>query len=228
MRPAGRPHESAVNRERLVAEGIRLLDEEGYASFSIRRLADRVGVTPATVRHHLGGRTEVLIAVVDGMLREMPWLDLELADDWRDGVRLLAAGFREVLHRHPRATMLIVDVAPRSPAGLELSIRLVVELRRGGIPVSRLLDVHTALLAYATGFCVQEQVEGLTGVTHPGLLAQLDRLPPSEFKESFLELLPALDAAAKQASPIGSRFVEGLDALLAGLSAVAVDAELER
>ncbi|MEY2475958.1 MAG: hypothetical protein QOG87_1273 [Actinomycetota bacterium] len=225
MRTAGRPSSPVVTREQLVAAAVQLIDDEGYTAFSVRRLAAHVGVGPATVTHHLGRRADVLIAAVDAMLRQTPLLDPDLADDWRDAVRMIATGYRETLRRHRRATTLIVDVGARSPAGLELSIRGLTALERGGIPVERLLDVHAAVIAYVTGFAIQESVEGLAGVVHPGLEQQLERLPESAVKSRFTELLPALveAAAAPKAHDTGAdaRFAEGLDALLAGLAATA-------
>jgi AcrR family transcriptional regulator len=226
MRSPGRPSLPAVTTGQIVAAAVQLIDEEGYLAFSVRGLADRLGVTPSTITHRVGSRTDVLVAAVDAMLRETPLLDLGMSDDWRDAVRLLAAGFREVVRRHRRATPLIIDVGARSPAGLELSIRAVNALRQGGIPVDKLLDVHAAVLAYVTGFCIQESVEGLAGVVHPGLLQQLERLPDSDVKERFMDLLPDLvDAAATpkgRDAGVGAAFEEGLDALLVGLAQTVV------
>jgi AcrR family transcriptional regulator len=225
MRTRGRPSSPVITRDRLVAAAVELIDEDGYAAFSVRGLAARVGVGPATVTHHLGRRADVLVAAVDAMLRETPLLDTAMAEDWRDVVRLIATGYRETLRRHRRATTLIVDVGARSPAGLELSIRALTALEQGGIPVDRLLDVHAAVLAYVTGFAIQESTEGLTGVVHPGLERQLERLPDSAVKDRFTELLPALiDAAGvpkAQDTGADAQFTRGLDALLDGLAATA-------
>jgi AcrR family transcriptional regulator len=226
MRSAGRPSTPVVTRDQLVVAAVELIDEEGYAGFSVRRLAARVGVGPATVTHHLGRRADILVAAVDHMLRQTPLLDPDMAEDWRDAVRLVATGYRETLRRHRRAATLIVDVGARSPAGLELSIRGLTTLERGGIPIERLLDVHAAVIAYVTGFAIQESVEGLAGVVHPGLEHQLERLPDSAVKKRFSELLPALVKAAsapkQRDSGADARFADGLDALLAGLADMAV------
>jgi hypothetical protein len=145
-----------------------------------------------------------------------------MAEDWRDVVRIFATGYRETIRRHRRAATLIVDVGTRSPAGLELSVRAVTALHQGGIPVDRILDVHAALMAFVTGFTLQEGVEGLAGVVHPGLLPQLERLPDSDEKTHFTELLPALAEAARAPKRFeegaDARFAEGLEALLAGLA----------
>jgi hypothetical protein len=105
-------------------------------------------------------------------------------------------------------------------------------LHQGGIPVDKVLDVHAAVLAYVTGFCIQESVEGLAGVVHPGLLQQLDRLPDSEVKARFMELLPELvDVAATpraRDAGVGAAFEEGLDALLVGLAQANVPAARAR
>jgi hypothetical protein len=88
-----------------------------------------------------------------------------------------------------------------------------------------LLEVHAAVMAYVSGFCIQESVEGLAGVVHPGLVEQLDRLPDSDVKARFVDLLPDLTAAMRtpkqRDAGLGAAFEEGLDALLAGLTDIA-------
>jgi AcrR family transcriptional regulator len=199
-----------------------MIDSEGYARFSIRRLADQLGVTPSTVIHHVGHRPDVLVAAVDAMLREVPQVDPTLCEDWRDAVRLAAASYREVLRRHPRATTLIIDVSRRSPFGIETSMRLLTSLHSGGVPAHRLVETHLALLAFVTGFAIQQSPESLVAVDHPGLDRYLESLADRELADAFGALMPQLQAARSgDGAELTSdaAFSRGLDALIAGLEA---------
>jgi AcrR family transcriptional regulator len=198
---------------------VSLLEDAGYAGFSVRELAARCGVTTPTVNHHLGSRAEVLVAVVDHVLQPVPVVAQDLA--WEDAVRITAAGFREALRRHPRLGPLIVDVAAHSPAGLRLSVHLLLQLARGGVPRERLLEVHRAVLGFVTGWCVQETGGGLAGVGHPGVMAQLDVLADDADRADFTALLLDLAADARRtgAGVATASFNRALDALLDGLRA---------
>ena len=217
MPSRGRPHAPAADRDSLLTAAVELLEQNGYAGFSVRRLAARCGVTSPTVTHHLGSRAEVLVAVVDRLLEPVPVVDDGL--DWEDAVRLTAAGFREALRRHPRLGPLVVDVAAHSPAGLRLSVHLLLQLARGGVPEGRLVEVHRAVLGFVTGWCVQEAGGGLAGINHPGVMAQLDVLTRDEDRAEFTGLLLDLAAEARRSGKrdAAASFERSLDALLHGL-----------
>ncbi|MGZ0148700.1 TetR/AcrR family transcriptional regulator [Kribbella sp. WER1] len=220
-RRPGRPRSRAVTRELIVRTAVRMLDADGYQAFSLRQLADALGVTVSTVIHHVGQRTEVLVAVVDHLLREAlldPRTGADAADDWRDGVRLVATSYREVLLRHPRAATLILDVARRSPAGIEASMRLLMLLRRGGVPVQQLLATHTAIVGYVTGFSLQQGGEGLIGNEHRSMAAYLEEIGDPELADEYAELLAELTASETPATTQDEGFALGLEALITGLT----------
>lgn len=213
----GRPRQPATSRSALLRAAVEQLEERGYAAFSVRELASRCGVRTPTVTHHLGSRSEILVAVVDHVLEPVPVAAADLS--WEDAVRITAAGFREALRRHPRLGPLVVDVAAHSPAGLRLSVHLLLQLARGGVPQARLLEVHRAVLGFVTGWCVQEGGGGLAGVGHPGVMAQLDVLAEDSDRAAFTALLLDLSAEARRAgfSAATASFNRALEALLAGL-----------
>jgi len=64
IRPRGRPPRSAeamkATQARIAAVAIRLFREEGYASVSMRRMAQEAGCTPATLYSYFGSKTDIL------------------------------------------------------------------------------------------------------------------------------------------------------------------------
>lgn len=220
-RRPGRPKARAVTRDEVIRTAVDRIDAGGYQAFSLRQLADSLGVTVSTIIHHVGQRTEVLVAVVDHLLREAvldPRTGAEAGDDWRDGVRLVAGAYREVLLRHPRAATLILDVARRSPAGIEASMRLLMLLRRGGVPVHRLLATHTAIVGFVTGFSLQQGGEGLIGNEHRSMTAYLEEIGDSELAGEYAALLAELTASGIPATTQDEGFAMGLEALITGLT----------
>ena len=73
-------------------------DEEGLTGMSVRRVADRLGVTPMALYRHVGGKDDLLDGVADALYGE---LDLPRAgDDWWQALVRLARSVRRVLLAH--------------------------------------------------------------------------------------------------------------------------------
>lgn len=86
----GRP--SRIDLDTIVGVARRILQEEGVAALSMRRVAKEVGTTPMALYHHVRDKDELLMLTLSGTADSVP--RPELPDDPRD--RLLAVS----LHMH--------------------------------------------------------------------------------------------------------------------------------
>ncbi|MEH1099696.1 TetR/AcrR family transcriptional regulator C-terminal domain-containing protein [Micromonospora sp. CPCC 205561] len=132
-----------LSRERIVDEAVTLLDGDGIDGLTMRRLAQRLGVTPTALYWHVKTKDDVLDLAVDqifGDVRLPP-----AVGDWRDDVRTLARDWRAAILRHPWAANLIGRpmLGPNVLARTEF---LQSALVRGGF-ADRRLAVATRLLA---------------------------------------------------------------------------------
>ncbi len=57
-------------KQALVDEGRRLIDEEGYERFSLRKLATRIGVSPMAPYRHFESKEDLLGAIVDNAFEQ--------------------------------------------------------------------------------------------------------------------------------------------------------------
>ena len=74
--PTRRRLSPEVQREQLVAAAMPVVAEEGFADFSLGRIANRAGVTRNLLYHYFPrGRPDVALAVADEAGRQ-------LTDDW--------------------------------------------------------------------------------------------------------------------------------------------------
>ncbi|MEU7614612.1 TetR/AcrR family transcriptional regulator [Micromonospora rifamycinica] len=119
--PARTRRATPLTRERIVAEAVALLDRHGVDGLTMRRLAERLGVTPTALYWHVTTKEDVLDLAVDQIFGEVPLpagnavvTDNPAGDpsvaagaDWRDDVRTLTAGWRAAMLRHPWAPSLI-------------------------------------------------------------------------------------------------------------------------
>jgi AcrR family transcriptional regulator len=96
-----------LTRERIVDAAVDILDGEdgGTEALTMRRLAQRLGVTATALYWHVDTKEDVLDLAVDHIFGDVP-VPPE-TDDWRHDVRTLIGGWRAAMLRHPWAPGLI-------------------------------------------------------------------------------------------------------------------------
>jgi AcrR family transcriptional regulator len=101
-RPAPGERRPSLTREKIVASAMALVDQEGIAALSMRRIAQDLGVGTMTLYHYVRTKDELLDLIDDAMMGELLLSDDELPpDDWRKGLTAIAMRSREVHRRHP-------------------------------------------------------------------------------------------------------------------------------
>src|SRR4051812_259378 len=122
VRPSGRGggQPSGLDRDRITGVTVRLLDAEGLARFSMRRLAAELNVTAMSVYWYVDTKDDLLELALDAALGELRLPDPDAADeDWRDQLRALATEYRGLLVRHPWLSPLagrFLNIGPNSLA----------------------------------------------------------------------------------------------------------------
>ena len=103
---------------------MRLLDAEGMAKFSMRRLAAELNVTAMSVYWYVDTKDDLLELALDAVFGELELPDPESGEDWRDQLRALAAGYRALLVRHPWVSPLIGTFLNIGPHSMAFSLRV--------------------------------------------------------------------------------------------------------
>ncbi|MEZ5922351.1 MAG: TetR family transcriptional regulator [Parvularculaceae bacterium] len=109
------PRDKGLSREAVAAAALALIEEEGLARFSTRRLAARLGLQAMSLYHYFPNRGALTEAVVDRMIAEVD-LPQILQCEWRAGLIRLARGFRVMGLRHIAAVPLLAERSLVSPA----------------------------------------------------------------------------------------------------------------
>ncbi|MFE0750534.1 TetR/AcrR family transcriptional regulator [Gordonia sp. NPDC058843] len=98
--PAGR---SGITVSRIVQAGVELADADGLAATSMRKVADRLGVSTMALYNHVPGKDDLTALMVDAVYAGL-YDDADsakAAGDWRAGVRYVAQRNWDLLVRHP-------------------------------------------------------------------------------------------------------------------------------
>src|SRR4051812_17856147 len=121
VRPSGRGggQPSGLDRDRITEVTVRLLDAEGLAKFSMRRLAAELNVTAMSVYWYVDTKDDLLELALDAAFGELELPDPEAHEDWRDQLRTGAREDRGLLVRHPWNSPLagtFLYICPTPPA----------------------------------------------------------------------------------------------------------------
>jgi AcrR family transcriptional regulator len=106
-RPRGRPARGqGVTREAILDAALALLDEDGDAGLTMRRLAARLGVTPMSLYHHVSDRAGLLRALSDRLYGAV-LQGVDAAGGPVEGIRMLLARYHDAVVTHPQLTLAI-------------------------------------------------------------------------------------------------------------------------
>ncbi|MYW81894.1 transcriptional regulator, TetR family [Streptomyces sp. LaPpAH-199] len=138
----GRPRTPLLDRERIGATALELLDEHG--EFSVPQVARRLGVQTGSVYHHVDGRAGVIELVRERVSASIDTATLDLGP-WDTALAAWARSYRAAFAAHPHAIPLLMTSPVRAPkvlAQYERAVRLLLDV---GFPVERVMTVITAL-----------------------------------------------------------------------------------
>lgn len=142
-----------LDRARIVAATVRLLDTDGLAQFSMRRLAAELDVTAMSVYWYVDSKDDLLELALDAVVGEIELPDpAAVREDWREQLRRLAADYRAMLVRHPWLPMMVgqyLNVGPRSLAFTTTAQRIMA---RSGLAREYLAGALAALFRFVYGF----------------------------------------------------------------------------
>jgi AcrR family transcriptional regulator len=206
-----------LSRERVILEGVALADENGIATLTMRRLADRLQVEPMSLYHHVANKDEILDGMVDVVFRE---IELPRAGaEWKTAMRDRASSARDALRRHPWAIGRMESRANPGPATLRHHDAVIGCLRAAGFTIELTAHAFSAIDSYLYGFAMQELNLPFHTPEETAAMAVtfLEQFPVTEFghlAELTTEhvLLPGYD--------YGNEFAFGLDLILDGLERV--------
>ncbi|MEU9498850.1 TetR/AcrR family transcriptional regulator [Streptomyces sp. NPDC048196] len=144
---------AGLDLDKIVGATVRLLDDEGLARFSMRRLAAELGVTAMSVYWYVDTKDDLLELAVDAVAGELPVPDeSEPGADWREQLRILATGYRDMLLRHPWAARLLgefINIGPHSTAFSNATLRVMA---RSGLDAEHTSGALASLFHFVYGF----------------------------------------------------------------------------
>lgn len=216
-RPRRDARRSSLTRERVLAEALRLVDEQGLEALTLRALAARLGVEAMSLYNHVDGKE----GLRDG-IRELLWQELrdalERGTDWRESLRAIARHLRRLSQDHPQAFPLIIGGSSLAEPMLRTAADGLAMLGDAGFDDECSARTLNSVIHYALGYAMMELAFRTTiGIPRGGepeldALVRLVRTLPPDAPAELVRV--ARDCCA---CDYDAQFEFGLEALLGGL-----------
>lgn len=193
-----------VDRARIVATALDVLNEVGVDALSTRAIAQRLGVRQPALYWHFANRRALLDALnleilARGHTRSQP----VAGEPWQTFLRENGRSFRRALlaYRDGARVHAGTEADPQDLEDVEAQIAFLVA---AGFPVGRAMEVLVAISRYVVGCVLEEQAEPLDG--------------EGEVLDEAVQAYPlvAQALASYRASGYAPMFERGLDLLIAG------------
>jgi AcrR family transcriptional regulator len=142
-----------LSRERVLQAAIRLADQGGIESLTMRKLARALGVEAMSLYNHVANKDDLVDGIVDLVVSE---IDLpSTVEDWETAIREYAISAHEAFLRHPWACSLVMSPSAargvRTPR-LRYMEWLLRQLRDAGFSPELTYHAYHALDSHILGF----------------------------------------------------------------------------
>lgn len=142
-----------LTRQRVIEAALRVADAEGIDAVSMRRLGQELDVEAMSLYKHVGGKDDILDALVDLVMAEVPTPSPDAP--WRPGVRKAALDLHAALMRHPWAVSVMESRRTPGPTRLHYLDTVVGLLLEAGFEPVGVGDAFMAIDSLVYGFTIQ-------------------------------------------------------------------------
>lgn len=213
--PRRRAPRNSLNPDRILDAAIRLLDRQGTEAFTMRALAQQLGVGTMAVYSHFRGKDEISDAVAHRLLDTIE-LPPAGSGDPRAELREVCRGVYRLFSEHPSALQLLTVRPVRGDDAISVVDRMLALLREAGLSRTEAAGAHVALMQYTVGsalWCTRRARAMCEEGARDRVRAKIDALPRDRYP-ALVSLAPELLRVQDNG---GAQYEIGLDAMLEGL-----------
>ena len=166
-----------LSRERVLRAAIKIADESGIESLTMRRLAEELGAEAMSLYYHVANKESLLDGIADAVVAEINEVVAAITlpsagAAWKAAVRQRILSARQVLLRHPWAPRVLETRTSTGMAVLLYMDGLLRLMRDGGFSYDLIHHALHALGSRALGFAT-EMFDPKTGTSNDEAAAAL-------------------------------------------------------
>jgi AcrR family transcriptional regulator len=137
--------------------GLKVLDANGLAGFSMRSVAEELDTGAASLYWHIGSKDGLLDLILEEVMEEqvenLPAPDPE---HWQEQLKEVARAMRRTILAHRDIVQVSIGRIPMGPNALRLSEGVLAILRAGNVPDELAVQSFLLLISAVNGFTVDE------------------------------------------------------------------------
>lgn len=149
-----------ISEEKILEASWELLGEEGIEKFSMRRLADRLGIQAPSLYWYFKSKQKLYQRLANQVSR-MILEEFHSEGDWKEQLGGLAVTIRKVVCRYPCSTQLMMLTLPLEPDMVRFTNRMLLCLESTPLEEEQKLQVVLTLTNYVLGFVLDDYQDQL-------------------------------------------------------------------
>ena len=154
---AGHGPAPSLSRETISTAAVALADTQGIEAVSMRSLAVELGVGAASLYRYVARKDELIELMVDAVMGHD--LEFEICGDWREDLRSVARGLREMTLRHPWMAVPSAGLRNFGPNTARRYEQVLGAIDGLGLDIDEMLVMVETLDAFVRGRALEELSE---------------------------------------------------------------------
>lgn len=140
-----------ISEDKILEASWELLGDEGIEKFSLRRLADRLGIQAPSLYWYFKNKQDLYQRLAN-QVSKIILEEFHSEGDWKEQLTELAVTVRNVLSRYPCSTQLMMMTLPHEPDIIRLNNRMLLCVELTPLEQEQKLQVITTLVNYIYNF----------------------------------------------------------------------------
>ncbi|MCC3374185.1 TetR/AcrR family transcriptional regulator [Cohnella sp. REN36] len=140
-----------ISEDKILAASWELLGEEGIEKFSLRRLADRLGIQAPSLYWYFKSKQNLYQRLAN-QVSKMILEEFRSEGDWKEQLTELAVTVRRVLYRYPCSTQLMMMTLPHEPDIIRFTNRMLLCVEATPLEHEQKMQVITTFVNYVYYF----------------------------------------------------------------------------
>lgn len=190
---SNRGRKPSLSRDKIITRCLQLLAELPPHQFSLRRLAQSLGITPAALYAYFSGQEELLRAAAAEVANGIDLSRVDESGPWRDNLLHWAGAVRAQYLRYPHIALLMQMSGHVPPSWFRVMLPVLRLLQRSGLRDEALITAFKSFIRSVAGLVMVElQHDAVFRPLHQeDARRALDALEPTD-RQQLEALLPAL------------------------------------
>jgi len=144
-----------ISEDKILEASWALLGEEGIEKFSMRRLADRLGIQAPSLYWYFKSKQDLYQRLANQISR-MILEEFHSDGDWKEQLGGLAVTIRNVLGRYPCSTQLMMMTLPHEPDIIRFTNRMLLCVESTPLGQEQKLQAILTLTNYVFNFVLDD------------------------------------------------------------------------